>query len=207
MGITTGYIARFGAGDFLPESLEILVSRISPEAYAFFGIYVLTIHGAVFISLSFFLNEEHTLWLLRHVPVKMNDFVFGKALALIMPFLCSVPFIAYYASFMGAESVLFLLWFLLFSYLMALIVCFPLAARYVGKKSDILLLYFISMIVFLVLSLTFFIQRVIIIIGFSPVLVYVTLILIEMLFFFFISKKLTSRHLKVRYLGSSSFEI
>jgi len=204
MGITTGYIARFGAGDFLPESLEILVSRINPEAYAFFGIYVLTIHGAVFISLSFFLNEEHTLWLLRHVPVKMNDFVFGKASTLLMPFLCSVPFIAYYASFMGADSILFLFCFLLFSYLMALIVCFPLGARYVGKKSDILLLYFISMVVFLILSFAFSIQRVIIILGFSPIVVYLSLILIELLVFFFISMRLTSRHLMIRYPGHSS---
>jgi hypothetical protein len=205
MGITTGYIARYGAGDLLPESLNVLVSRFSPEAYAFFGIYVLTIQGAVFISLSFFLNEEHTLWLLRHVPVKMNDFVIGKAFALGMPLFCSIPFVAYYASFMGTRSVLFLLWFLLFSYLLALIVCFPFAARYVGRKSDILLLYFLSMIVFLVLSITFSFQQILTVIGVSPIVLYLSLLLIEVVVFLLISLRLTTRQLMVRYLTRPGF--
>ncbi|MEF8848216.1 MAG: hypothetical protein V5A68_03695, partial [Candidatus Thermoplasmatota archaeon] len=145
MGVITGYIARFGAKNLLPERLYMLVSNVNPVSYAFFGIYVLVVHGAVFVSLSFFLNEENTLWLIRHVTLKMRDIVYGKACAVSMPFLCSVPFIAYYSAFNSGESLIFLIWFLIFSYLACIIICFPVGSRYVGKKSDILLLYSISL--------------------------------------------------------------
>ena len=198
MGIVTGYIALFGAGDFLPESLRFFASRIAPESYAFFGIYVLTIHGAVFVSLSFFLNEEKTLWLIHHLPVKIKTYIYGKALALTIPFLCSIPFIAYYSAFTKGESLLFLIWFLIFSYLAAIIICFPLGAKYVGKKSDILLLYSVSLLIFAVLGFSFSLNSIFKLFNFSSYFFYVLIILIEFVFLI-LSFNISERLLVIKY--------
>ncbi len=202
MGFGAGYIARFGAESLLPESLQVLVSRFSPESYAFFGIYVLTIHGAVFISLSFFLNEENTIWLLRHAPVKMHDIVYGKVLALLIPLLCSIPFIAYYSAFTSGESLLFLIWSLVFSYLAGIIICFPLGARYVGKKSDILLLYSVSLLIFLILGIAFSFNGIFSMVGFSKYFLYIVVILIELVLLVFVSTRLAAHSLSVKYSSS-----
>jgi len=199
IGVFSGYLARFGADAFLPEGLEEIAAMISPEAYAFFGIYVLTVHGAVFVSLSFFLNEADTLWLLRHLPVRMQDIVKGKARALLIPFLCSIPFIAYYAAFTTLSSILLLLWFLGFSYLASIIVCFPLGARYAGRKSDILLLYSLSLFIFMILGVMFSLNYTLGILGVSKLWFYLITILAELFLFYFVSIRLTAYLLKVRY--------
>jgi hypothetical protein len=49
-------------------------------------------------------------------------------------------------------DLLFLFWFLGFSFLAAVIIALPLGVKYVGKKSDILLLYSVAMILFVLLS-------------------------------------------------------
>lgn len=197
MGIATGYLARFGAEEFLPENLQSLARMISPRAYAFFGIYVLTIHGAVFPSLNFFLNEADTLWLLRHVPVKMKTIVQGKALAIGMPFLCSIPFIAYYAAFNSTESIVFLIWLLLFSFLASLIICFPLGARYVGKQSDILVLYSISLVIFIVLNIGFSLHFVLSSSDLNLWIFYLGTILFELFLFLVVSMRVTAKSLSV----------
>jgi hypothetical protein len=198
MGVGAGYIARFGAESLLPESLQVFASQFSPESYAFFGIYVLTIHGAVFISLSFFLNEEHTIWLLRHVPVTMNDIVQGKVYALLLPFLCSLPFIAYYTAFTSGKSLPFLLWFLVFSYLAGIIISFPLGARYVGKKSDILLLYSSSLLIFVILGGTFSISGFVTTLDWSKYVLYGFVLLLE-LGLLLLSIRITAHSLSINY--------
>ena len=198
IGIGSGYIARFGADKLLPESLQLIVSKISPESYAFFGIYVLTIHGAVFISLSLFLNEEQTIWILHHLPVKISTIVAGKALVLVIPLICSIPFIAYYSAFTNGDSIIFLSWFLVFSYLAAVTICFPLGAKYVGKKSDILLLYSVSLLVFIILGVIFSINSFFRIVNISQYLFYIILILAEFAMLF-VSLKITEKFLSIRY--------
>ena len=199
IGVFSGYLARFGAEEFLPAGLEEIAAMISPEAYAFFGVYVLTIHSAVFVSLSFFLNEADTLWLLRHLPVPMKDIVKGKALALLIPFLCCIPFIAYYAAFTNLSSIFLLLWFLSFSYLASIIVCFPLGARYAGRKSDILLLYSLSLFIFMVLGVAFSVNYTLGILGASRLFFYLFSILVELILFYFVSIRLTAFLLTVKY--------
>jgi hypothetical protein len=199
MGIGAGYMARFGAEDLLPESLQALASSLTPESYAFFGIYVLTVHGAVFVSISLFLNEEHTLWLMRHVPVEMHEIVHGKAFALIMPFLCSIPFIAYYSAFNSGESLIFMVWFLIFSYLAGVIIGFPLGAKYVGRKSDILLLYSVSLLIFIVLSLAFSFNGIFGFLGLSKYYFYLLAIVIELVILVFVSMRFAANSLKVKY--------
>jgi len=203
LGFGAGYMSRFGVENLLPESLQILASKISPESYAFFGIYVLTIHGAVFTSLSLFLNEEQTIWLIRHLPVKMKTIVYGKALAILMPFFCTIPFIAYFLAFNPGKSLFFLIWFLIFSYLAGIIICFPLGAKYVGKKSDILLLYSVSLLIFIVLGVFFAINSILEIFGFSKYILYVLFILVEIVLLF-ISFKISGYFLEIRYKNISS---
>jgi len=153
IGAVSGYLAAFGDNSIFPESLKVLTERLTLTSYAFVGIYVLTVFTSVFIPLSFFLNEENTLWLLRNLPVKENTIIEGKAFALVIPFICSIPFIAYFSAFTKGESIDFLIWFLIFSFLAGVIISFPLGAKYVGKKSDILLLYCVSLLIFIILGI------------------------------------------------------
>jgi len=199
LGVGIGYIARFGIAQFLPESLARFAEGIPPEMYAFFGIYILTIHAAVFVSLSFFLNEEKTLWLLRHMPSPMVKIVSGKALSISMPFLCSLPFIAYFFAFIPNESFLFILWFLLFSFFASIILCFPLGARYAGRKSDILLLYSVSLMIFIVLSIMYSLSSIISSMGLFGVVIFVLLLFFELIFFVFVSLKQTANYLSIHY--------
>ena len=198
MGIGAGYMVRFGAEEILPESLQMIASRITPEAYAFFGIYVLTIHGAVFISLSLFLNEEHTLWLINHMPIKTETVIYGKTLSIILPLICCLPFIAFYSAFTSGRSIVFLVFFLVFSYIAGIIICFPLGAKYVGKKSDILLLYSVSLLIFLILGIFFSINGVIGNLGSSQYFLYGFILLIEMPLLL-ISLKISAKNLRVKY--------
>jgi hypothetical protein len=198
MGAGAGYIARFGTENLLPASLQVLAARIAPESYAFFGIYVLTIHGAVFISLSLFLNEEQTLWLLHHLPVSMKTIVVGKALALCIPFVCSLPFLAYYLAFTGGESFVFLAWFLVFSYIAGVILCFPLGAKYVGRKSDILLLYSVSLVIFIILGFMFSLNSVLPLFGASPVALYGVVTIIEVVLLW-VSLQVSAKVLSLKY--------
>ena len=202
MGIGAGYISRFGAENLLPESLQALASQISPESYAFFGIYVLTIHGAVFISLSLFLNEEHTIWLIRHMPIKPETIIYGKTLSLILPFICCIPFIAFYSAFTSVNSLGFLIWFLVFSYIAGIIICFPLGAKYIGKKSDILLLYSVSLLIFIVLGIFFSLNTLINNLGIFQYLLYVFIILIEIILLM-ISLVISAKNLKVKYFKTN----
>jgi hypothetical protein len=197
LGAASGYLARFGPGNLLPESLELFVNMIRPETYAFFGIYILTIHGAVFPSLNFFLNEDDTLWLYRHLPVPMNTIIHGKALALIISFLSCIPFIAFYVAFTTFDSLVFLLWFQLFAFLVSIIICFPLGSRYLGKKSDILLLYSVSLIIFMIISISFSLQYLIEPFGISTSVWYLISIGGSIMLLLFVSLKLTARSLTI----------
>jgi hypothetical protein len=67
--------------------------------------------------------------------------------------LTTLPYLAFIPLFLGVNDLLFLFWFLGFSFLAAVIIALPLGVKYVGKKSDILLLYSVAMILFVLLSM------------------------------------------------------
>jgi len=114
--------------------------------------YVVVMYAAVFPALNLFLTEEKTMWILRSLPVSNETIVYGKTLALSLCFLTTLPFLAFIPIFQGVSDLLFLFWFLVFSFLAAVIIALPLGVKYVGKKSDILLLYSVAMILFVLLS-------------------------------------------------------
>ncbi len=151
-GLGTGYLFLYGMDLFIPDSIQRYLGGFLPSLFVFIGCYVVVMYAAVFPALNLFLTEEKTMWILRNLPVKNETIVYGKTLALSLCFLTTVPFLAIIPIFLGAGDLLFLCWFLGFSFLAAIIIAIPLGVKYVGKKSDILLLYSVAMVLFVLLS-------------------------------------------------------
>jgi hypothetical protein len=181
LGFSSGYFAVFGDSSFIPESLRIFISLFSKEIYGFFGIYIIIIYASVFISLNLFLNEENTIWLIRNLPVSEKTIIYGKVFSLLLPFFCSVPFIAYFLAFTQGESIFFLIWFFIFSYLAGVIISFPLGAKYIGKKSDIMLLYSVSIIILFILGISYYYTYYLYLFSFNYTFLYLIILLIEVL--------------------------
>jgi len=149
----TGYLYLYGTDLFIPESIRKLVSGFLPTLFVFLGCYIVIMYAAVFPALNLFLTEEKTMWILRNLPLKNETIIYAKTLALSLSFLATLPFLAFIPIFLGVDDLLFLLWFLGFSFLAAIIIAIPLGVKYVGKKSDILLLYSVAIILFILLSI------------------------------------------------------
>ena len=149
----TGYLYVYGMDLFIPESIQKLVSGFLPTLFVFLGCYIVIMYTAVFPALNLFLTEEKTMWILRNLPLTNETIIYGKTLTLSLSFLATLPFLAFIPIFLGVDDLLFLLWFLGFSFLAAIIIAIPLGVKYVGKKSDILLLYSVAIILFVLLSI------------------------------------------------------
>jgi hypothetical protein len=153
----------YGTDILIPEAFQEFAEEFLPPMFVFLGIYVVTIYTSVFPSLNLFLNEEKTMWILRNLPLRNETIVQGKVLVLILCFLTALPFLAYLSIFIGVDNYLFLSWFLVFSFIAGMILSVPLGAKYVGKKSDVLLLYSVAMLLFIIMGIvsTFglFVQR------------------------------------------------
>jgi hypothetical protein len=152
--VFSGYLAVYGTDIFIPESIQKITGNMLPVMFVFLGLYVIVIYTAVFPALNLFLTEEKTMWILRNLPVKNYDIVIGKTLALTLCYVASLPFLAYIIIFIGTDTFLFLLWLLSFSFIIGVVISVPLGAKYVGKKSDILLLYSVAMILFIIVTIT-----------------------------------------------------
>ncbi len=148
--VFTGYLSIYGTEIFIPEEIQKITGNMLPAMFVFLGLYVVVIYTSVFPGLNMFLNEEKTMWILRNLPVENRDVVYGKILALVMCYIASLPFLAYISIFIGLKNIIFLGWLLSFSFVIGVVVSIPLGAKYVGKKSDILLLYSVAMILFLI---------------------------------------------------------
>ena len=149
----TGYLYLYGTDLFIPESIQKVVGGFLPSMFVFLGCYVVVMYTAVFPALNLFLTEEKTMWILRNLPVKNETIVYGKTLMLTLCFLTAIPYLAFIPIFLGVEDLVFVFWFLGFSFLAAVIIAVPLGVKYVGKKSDILLLYSVAMILFVLLGI------------------------------------------------------
>jgi hypothetical protein len=149
----TGYLYLYGMDLFIPESIKKLVSGFLPTVFVFLGSYIVIMYAAVFPALNLFLTEEKTMWILQNLPLKNETIIYGKTLTLSLSFLAMLPFLAFILIFLGIDDLLFLLWFLGFSFLAAIIIAIPLGVKYVGNKSDILLMYSAAIILFVLLSI------------------------------------------------------
>lgn len=151
-GIGTGYLYLYGNELLIPESLREIYADFLPALFIFVGVLIVVIYTSVFPSLNLFLNEEKTMWLVRHTPIDNKTLIIGKTTVLLLCFVAAIPFIFYLSIFLGFEQVLFVTWLLVFSFIASAILSIPLGVKYVGKKSDVMLLYSVTMILFVVLS-------------------------------------------------------
>jgi hypothetical protein len=166
--------------------------------FVFLGVYVVVVYTAVFPALNLFLNEEKTMWIIRHVPVKNDVLIYGKTSALALCFLTSIPFIPYISIFIGFDQIVFLIWLLVFSYIAGVIISVPLGVKYVGKKSDIMLLYSVAMMLFAILGTAAIVGSAIRDNFAFPIVIYILSILAE-IFVLYISLKISSKILALNY--------
>ena len=197
-GLFSGYLFVYGEDILIPEALRETLGGFLPQMFVFLGIYVVIVYTAVFPALNLFLNEEKTMWILRYMPVKNNTLIYGKTSALTLCFLTSIPFIPYISIFMGLDQIPFLIWFLIFSYIAGVIVSVPLGVKYVGKKSDIMLLYSVAMILFAILGTMATLGSIIEAHFEYPFLIYLLILLLEIVILY-ISLRLSSQLLALKY--------
>lgn len=196
-GLFTGYLAIHGTDLLIPESLKEYAGEFLPDMFVFLGIYIVVIYTAVFPSLNLFLNEEKTMWILRNLPLSNETIVRGKVLSLTLCFVTSLPVLAYVSLFIGLDNIVFLTWLLVFSYIAGIIVAVPLGAKYVGKKSDILLLYSVAMILFAVLGVAGNLGLTLITTRVDAFFLLGAVLIVEV-FVLFLSLKLSARILSIR---------
>jgi hypothetical protein len=155
-GLGAGYLYLYGNDIFIPQSLRQMYGDFLPQMFVFIGVLIVVIYTAVFPSLILFLNEDKTMWIIRNIPVKNKTLLYGKTSVLLLCFLTSIPFIPYILIFIGSDNLAFVIWFLIFSYIIGVIIALPIGVKYVGKKSDTMLLYSVTMILLIVLGLSSF---------------------------------------------------
>jgi hypothetical protein len=153
MGIFCGYFASFGSAQFLPDSLRVFTANIPVIGYGFMGIYVLVVYTAVFMGLNMFLNEDKTIWLIHHLPITTSTVIWGKIASLMLSLIACIPFLAFFAAFTDGSEFWMTLWLLLFGFLAGCMLSITLGSYYCGRKSDVLLLYSVSLIMFVVLGI------------------------------------------------------
>ncbi|UCF49215.1 MAG: hypothetical protein JSU91_05550, partial [Thermoplasmatales archaeon] len=197
-GFFSGYFFVYGDEILIPEAIRNQIGGVLPSMFLFLGIYVVIMYTAVFPSLNLFLNEEKTMWILRHIPVKNESIVYGKVSSLALCFLTAIPFIPYITIFTGLDKIVFLIWFLVFSYIAGIILSLPLGVKYVGKKSDIMLLYSVAMILFVILGFVAIIADIIEQLFSYPIIFYTIILLFEILLLY-VSIKISSKLLSLNY--------
>ena len=197
-GFGTGYLYLYGDELLIPDQLREMYADFLPPLFIFVGVLVVVIYTSVFPSIVLFLNEEKTMWIIRHTPIDNKTLIRGKATTLFLSFIAGIPFIFFLSIFMGFENVLFVTWLLVFSFIASAILAIPLGVKYVGKKSDVMLLYSVTMILFVVLSPIAVIAGLIYNnLSYGGVILS-AMILIELLFLY-VSLKLSERILELKY--------
>ncbi len=203
-GLFSGYLYLYGDEILIPEAIRNQIGGVLPSMFLFLGVYVVIMYTAVFPSLNLFLNEEKTMWIIRHMPVENDDIIFGKASALALCFLTSIPFIPYITIFTGLDKFVFLFWMLTFSFIAGVIVSVPLGVKYVGKKSDIMLLYSVAMILFVILGFVATIAGMIEQYFDYPFILYALILFFEILILY-VSLKISSQILSLKYKSASHY--
>ncbi len=151
-GFGTGYMYLYGSDLLIPEALKDIYSEFLPSLFIFMGVLVVVVYTSVFPSLNLFLNEDKTMWIIRHMPISSKTLILGKSSILFLCFVTAIPFIFYISIFLGWDNLIFVTWFLVQSYIVSASISIPLGVKYVGKKSDVLLLYSVTMVLFVVLG-------------------------------------------------------
>lgn len=198
VGFASGYFYLYGDEILIPETVRNIYGGFLPAMFVFLGVYIVIIYTAVFPSLNLFLNEEKTMWIVKHIPIKNDLMIYGKTSALTLCFIATLPFIPYISIFLGFTDFFYLIWFIIFSFIAGVIVSVPLGVKYVGEKSDILLLYSIAMILLIFLGAITYIARFVQIYISHYHWIFMMMLLFEIVFLYF-SLKLSANILSSRY--------
>jgi hypothetical protein len=196
-GLFSGYLVVYGAEILIPEQFREIAGDFLPSMVVFIGVYIVVLYTAVFTSLNLFLNEEKTMWILRNLPVKNEAIILGKVSSLSICFLTALPFIPYLSIFIGYDHFIFILWFLVFSFIAGVIISLPIGAKYVGKKSDTLLLYSTGMILLIIIGLVGSLIDLVSQYIDYEIILYIVILIIE-IGFLFLSIKLSSRIISLK---------
>ena len=202
-GFGTGYLYIYGPELLIPPSLQELYEEFLPALFIIMGIVIVVIYTSVFPALNLFLNEEKTMWIIRHTPIKSSTLIYGKLTTLFLCFICAIPFIAYISIFMGLENILFVSWLLILSYILSTAISIPLGVKYVGKKSDVMLLYSVTILLFIILAPIALIGRFFYLNTTYPAIFLLLMILISFAVLY-ISIKMSEKILDLKYPKSKS---
>ena len=153
VGIGSGYLAvHIDTGIFPPPIRPYIVPAL-PFIFLFLGSFILASYLFVFPALNIFLSEENTLWILKNLPVSGKKIVSGKTSAMALALLTASVFPFYFSIFTGLRYIPLAFFVLILSFFLSTAISLPFGIRYAGKKSDVLLLYSVSILLFTVLSI------------------------------------------------------
>ncbi len=152
VGLSTGYIAGHMDMNLFPSQIRHRIAPAIPEIMLMLGAYITAAYSFVFPGLNLFLSEERTIWLLKSLPIGERPLISGKVASMLLPFIASIPFPFYYMVFQGPEYLAEGLIMLVFALFTGIAVSLPFGIKYAGRKSDVLLLYTVSVLFFALLS-------------------------------------------------------
>ncbi len=171
VGIVSGYLAVHTDPNIFPPEARVMVIPNLPFIFLFLGIFILASYLFVFPALNTFLAEEKTLWILKNLPLSGRDIIYGKLGGLVLPLITALAFPFYFAIFTGMGRIFLSFAVLLLAFFLSLAVSLPFGIRYAGKRSDVLLLYTVSILIFTVLSIGAYLMKKSAEMGFLGILV------------------------------------
>ncbi len=198
VGLSTGYLAGHIDMNLFPPQIRPRIAPAVPEMMLMLGAYITAAYAFVFPGLNLFLSEERTLWLLRNLPIGERSLISGKLGAMLLPFLASIPFPFYFMLYEGAQYLAEGLLMLVFAFFTGLATALPFGIRYAGRKSDVLLLYTVSVLFFAILSIFAYVSHYSAKLGVMGVLL-VIFLLDWSAFVLWLSFELSSRMLSKKY--------
>jgi hypothetical protein len=159
IGIGSGYIATHMDVNLIPLKVRNLIVPSLPFIFLFLGTFIVSSYLFIFPMLNAFLAEEDTLWLLKHLPISGKDTVKGKVMSMCLPLLTSLPFPFFFMLFSGAGYLYIGFSLLFLSFFVSTAISLPFGIKYAGRKSDVMLLYTISVLLFSLLTAGAYVLR------------------------------------------------
>ncbi len=190
VGIGSGYLGTHMDIALIPLRIRPFLVPVLPLAFLFLGTFIISSYLFIFPTLNAFLAEEDTMWILKHLPISGSRIVKGKVMAMCLPLLTSLPFPFFFVLFTGAHYLYPGFAMLFLSFFLATAISLPFGIRYAGKKSDVMLLYSISVMFFAIFSAASYITIKLIHLGIPGFFVIIGLIFLASIFLF-VSMKLS----------------
>ena len=166
VGLGSGYIATHMDIALIPPRIRPVIVPALPFVFLFLGTFIVSSYLFIFPMLNTFLAEEDTLWLLKNLPIDGRKIVKGKILAMSLPLLSSLPFPFLFMLFTGPRYLYSGFSMLFLSFFLSISISLPFGIKYAGKRSDVMLLYTISVIFFAIFSIGAYIIRKLSYLGF-----------------------------------------